>query len=119
MYLGVKLTNYYNPSTPLLDWFDRRGWKAKVLPKLGDVAAAAKLLGFAGIAFDQEMYPQKGGAQTATWEWDYPGNTHSEARGARAGPPARGRGDGRRSSPPSRKPSSRSITPSFPATGAS
>ena len=80
MYLGVKLTNYYNPSTPLLDWFDRRGWKTEVLPKLGDVAAAAKLLGFAGIAFDQEMYPQKGGAQTATWEWDYPGNTHSEAQ---------------------------------------
>ena len=80
MYLGVKLTNYYNPSTPLLDWFDGRGWKTKVLPKLGDVAAAAKLLGFAGIAFDQEMYPQQGGAQTATWEWDYPGNTHSEAQ---------------------------------------
>ena len=79
MYLGVKLTNYYNPSTPLRDWFDDRGWKTKVLPKLGDVAAAAKLLGFAGIAFDQEMYPQQGGAQTATWEWDYPGNTHSEA----------------------------------------
>ena len=80
MYLGVKLTNYYNPSTPLRDWFDDRGWKTKVLPKLGDVAAAAKLLGFAGIAFDQEMYPQQGGAQTATWEWDYPGNTHSEAQ---------------------------------------
>jgi hypothetical protein len=80
MYLGVKLANYYNPSTPLLDWFDRRGWKTKVLPKLGDVASAAKLLGFAGIAFDQEMYPQKGGTATATWEWDYPGNTHSEAQ---------------------------------------
>ncbi len=80
MYLGVKLTNYFNPSTPLLDWFDRRGWQTKVLPKLGDVAAAAKLLGFAGIAFDQEMYPQKGGTATATWEWDYPGNTHSEAQ---------------------------------------
>jgi hypothetical protein len=79
MYLGVKLTNYFNPSTPLLDWFDGPGWQTKVLPKLGDLAAAAKLLGFAGIAFDQEMYPQQDGAQTATWEWDYPGNTHSEA----------------------------------------
>ena len=79
LYLGVQLTNYYNPSTPLLDWFDDPGWSQKVLPKIGDVAAAAKLLGFAGIAFDQEMYPQQDGVQTATWSWDYPGNTHSEA----------------------------------------
>ena len=80
MYLGVMLTNYYNPSTPLRDWFDDPGWKTKVLPKLGDMAGAAKLLGFAGIAFDQELYPQQGGTETATWEWDYPGNTHSEAQ---------------------------------------
>ena len=33
--------------------------------------------GFAGLAFDNEMYPQATGS-TATWEWSYPGNTHSE-----------------------------------------
>ena len=56
-----------------------RAGKPRCCRSWATLAAAAKLLGFAGIAFDQEMYPQQGGAQTATWEWDYPGNTHSEA----------------------------------------
>ena len=35
------------------------------------------MLGFAGLAFDGELYGQQDGA-TATWTWDYPGNSHAE-----------------------------------------
>ena len=35
--------------------------------------------GFAGLAIDQEIYPEVGGVTTASWEWDYAGNSHSEA----------------------------------------
>ncbi len=79
MYLGAKLVNYYNRSTPLADWFDDAGWSDQVLPKLGNLAGAAKLLGFAGLAFDQELYPQVGNVEQASWGWNYPGNTHAEA----------------------------------------
>jgi hypothetical protein len=79
MYLGAKLVNYYNRSTPLADWFDDAGWSQQVLPKMADLAGAAKLLGFAGLAFDQELYPQTGNVEEASWDWDYPGNTHTEA----------------------------------------
>jgi hypothetical protein len=79
-YLGLKLVNYLNTATPLKDWFDDRGWSELVLPKMAEAAAAARQLGFAGLAFDQELYPQKGGATTASWNWNYPGNTHSEAQ---------------------------------------
>jgi hypothetical protein len=78
VYLGLYLTNYWNTATPLMDWFDDRGWSELVLPKMADAAAAARHLGFAGLAFDQELYPQTGGVRTATWDWDYPGNSHSE-----------------------------------------
>lgn len=78
LYLGVKLVNYYNPRTPLVDWFDEDGWSRQVLPKMRDLAAAAHLHGFAGLTFDQELYPQKGGVTSATWSWNYPGNTHTE-----------------------------------------
>jgi hypothetical protein len=77
-YLGVYLVNYFNDATPLKGWFDDTGWSGHVLPKLGDLAGAAKQLDLAGLAFDQELYSQEGGAQTATWNWNYPGNTHSE-----------------------------------------
>jgi len=80
LYLGAKLVNYSNRATPLRDWFDDRGWRRTVLPRMSDLAAAAKLLGFAGLAFDQELYPQRGNVESATWDWDYPGNTHSEAQ---------------------------------------
>ncbi len=79
LYLGVYLANYYNRATPLLEWFDP-DWHDKVLARVGELAAAAKLLGFSGLAFDQELYPQQGGAADATWAWDYPRNTHSEAQ---------------------------------------
>ena len=78
MYLGAYLSNYNNTATPLVDWFDDEAWSQVALPRLGDLAAAAELLGFDGLALDQELYGQKGGVETATWEWDYPGNTHSE-----------------------------------------
>jgi hypothetical protein len=77
-YLGLKLANYYNTATPLKDWFDDRGWSDLVLPKMADAAAAARQLGFAGVAIDQELYPQRGGVTTATWDWSYPGNSHTE-----------------------------------------
>jgi hypothetical protein len=80
VYLGLKLVNYYNKASPLKDWFDNRGWSDLVLPKIADAAAAARQLGFAGVALDQELYPQQGGATTASWDWNYPGNTHSEAQ---------------------------------------
>lgn len=79
MYLGTYLVNYYNRATPLSDWFNDRGWSEVVRPKVSDFAGAASLLGFAGLAFDQELYPQKGNVESASWNWDYPGNRHSEA----------------------------------------
>ncbi len=79
LYLGVKLANYYNDATPLKEWFDDAGWSREVLPNMRNLAAAAKLYGFAGIALDQELYPSQGGVATATWGWDYPGNTRSES----------------------------------------
>jgi hypothetical protein len=78
MYLGAKLVNYFNRSTPLAGWFDDDAWSKQVLPKLGDLAGAAKVLGFSGLAFDQELYPQVGNVEQASWDWDYPGNTHPE-----------------------------------------
>jgi hypothetical protein len=41
------------------------------------LAAAARSLGFAGVALDQELYPGKDGSR-ASWKWDYPGNNRSE-----------------------------------------
>jgi hypothetical protein len=79
LYLGAYLVNYYNTSTPLEDWFDDAGWSSRVLPRIRDLAGAAKLHGFAGLAFDQELYPQEGGRTSATWDWNYPGSTHTEA----------------------------------------
>jgi hypothetical protein len=90
VYLGVKLVNYWNTRTPLSEWFDDAGWSQKVLPNMGNMAAAARLLGFAGLAFDQEMYGQRDGIKTATWEWNYPGNTRTEAQ-VRAKAKQRGR----------------------------
>jgi hypothetical protein len=77
-YLGFYLVNYYNTRTPLAEWFDDAGWSSTVLPRVRDVAAAARVLGFAGVAFDTELYGQTGGAETASWDWNYPGNSHTE-----------------------------------------
>ena len=79
LYLGFYAANYYNTGTPFKEWFDDAGWKDVVIAEVRNLAAAARLLGFAGITIDQELYPQRGGAKSATWSWDYPGNTHTEA----------------------------------------
>ncbi len=78
MYLGVYESNYDNTATPLAEWFDDGAWSDAVLPSFREFAAAARALGFAGVALDQEPYPQAGGVDTATWDWAYPGNVHSE-----------------------------------------
>ena len=57
MYLGFDFANLNNPATPLVDWFDDAGWNRTVTPAVHDVAAAARALGFDGLAFDQELYP--------------------------------------------------------------
>ena len=48
-----------------------RAWS----PSPPSPAIAASL----GVAVDQEIYASAGGEPTASWEWDYPGNTHEEA----------------------------------------
>jgi hypothetical protein len=73
LWLGFYLSNYYNQSTPLENWFDNAEWSKTVLPALADVAGAAKQLGFAGLAFDEEMYDD------ASWSWDFPGNRRRES----------------------------------------
>lgn len=78
MYLGFYLVNRTNAKTPLAEWFDDDAWSDVVLPRFREVASAAKLFGFAGVAFDHELYPQEGNARTASWNWDYPGNTRAE-----------------------------------------
>lgn len=77
-YLGVYLSNYWNPRTPLAEWFDDAGWAQAVLPRMEDTAAAARRLGFAGLAVDSELYPTEGGRDSATWDWNYPGNSRTE-----------------------------------------
>jgi hypothetical protein len=90
LYLGFYTVNYFNESTPLVDWFDDRGWSQDVLPRVRDLAGAARSMGFAGLAVDHELYPQEGGGQTASWSTRYPGSGHSEAQ-VRAAVKQRGR----------------------------
>jgi Carboxypeptidase regulatory-like domain/Bacterial Ig domain len=79
LYLGFWMSSFFNERTPLADWFDERAWSRVVLPRVHDLAAAARSMGFAGIAVDQELYPQEGNVQTASWSWRYRKNRHSEA----------------------------------------
>jgi hypothetical protein len=78
LYLGMYLANSSNPQTPLAEWFDDAAWRDTVLPAIRDVASAAHTLGFDGLAWDLELYPQTDGRTTATWDWDYPGNRADE-----------------------------------------
>lgn len=78
LWLGVDMSNYWSGTAPFGDWFDDTTWSNTVLPQAANLAGAAKLLGFAGVAFDQELYPGSSGS-AGSWEWNYPGNTHSEA----------------------------------------
>ncbi len=59
-----------------------------MLPQAANLAGAAKLLGFAGVAFDEELYKGKSGTN-GTWDWNFAGNTHTEAA-VRAQAKARG-----------------------------
>jgi hypothetical protein len=77
LYLGVYASNAHNPQTAFEEWFDDEDWTAELLPAVRDVAAAARSLGFAGVAIDQELYPVSSGTE-ASWSWDYPGNERSE-----------------------------------------
>jgi hypothetical protein len=79
LYLAFYALNYYNTRTPFEEWFDDRGWSQKVLPAVRNLAAAAREMGFTGLGIDQELYPQKGGATTASWSARYPGSSHDEA----------------------------------------
>ncbi len=72
------MSNYWNSTAPFGDWFDDATWSNKVLPQAANLAGAAKLLGFAGVAFDQEQYPGKSGT-AGTWVWNFAGNTHTES----------------------------------------
>ena len=80
MYLGFYASNYFDTQTPFGEWFDDGTWAGTVLPAVSAFASGAHELGFDGVALDEELYPQIGGVQTATWAWDYPDNTHSEAQ---------------------------------------
>lgn len=75
MYLSFYLGNSDNPATPLKEWFDDAGWADVVVPVVRNLALAARQLGFTGLAFDQELYPQTGGVSTASWSAGYPGGT--------------------------------------------
>jgi hypothetical protein len=78
LYLGMYLANSTNARTPLAEWFDDAAWRDTVLPAIRDAASAARTLGFDGLAWDLELYPQADGRLTATWDWDYPGNRSDE-----------------------------------------
>jgi hypothetical protein len=79
LYLGFYASNDENQRTPFVEWFDDRAWEEDALPSLESFAAFAHDQGFAGVAVDQEMYASADGEPTASWEWDYPGNTYEEA----------------------------------------
>ena len=90
LWLGIGMGNYWNDTTPWSEWFDDAGWATKVLPNIRNLAGGARAMGFAGLAFDEELYGKPSGP-LPPWRWDYPGNTRSEpevraqvARGARS-----------------------------------
>lgn len=56
---------------PYGEWFDDSRWNP-ALTAMGTIAAHAKAIGCAGVAFDHEPY------SGASWKWQYAGNTRSE-----------------------------------------
>jgi hypothetical protein len=77
LYLGFYTDSYYNKRTPLSDWFDDAQWSRTVIPRVRELASAARSLGFAGVAVDQEPYSTSE-MEAATWAWSYAGNRRSE-----------------------------------------
>jgi hypothetical protein len=77
-YLGFYATNYWNHTTPFQPWGDSDAWHEQVLPTIERLATAAHTLGFAGVAMDDELYPQDNGQADATWGWRYAGGGSNE-----------------------------------------
>jgi hypothetical protein len=90
LYLGFYASDATNPRTPFKDWFDDHAWSRQVLAPVRRLAAAARVLGCAGLALDQELYPVSKDESAASWSWDYPGAGRSE-RAVRAQVERRGR----------------------------
>ncbi len=78
LWFGIGMGNYYNWKTPWAEWYDDAAWTNTVLPNMKNLAAGVKALGFAGLAFDEELYGTQAGPP-GDWTWNYPTNTHSEA----------------------------------------
>jgi len=78
LWLGIGANSYWTDQAPFAEWFDEGTWANSVLPNLRNLAAGMRTLGFAGIAWDEELYPGKSGI-ASTWNWNYRGNTRSEA----------------------------------------
>jgi hypothetical protein len=77
LYLGFYASNGLNTRTPYEEWFDDEAWSGKLLPAVRELAGAARSLGFAGVAIDQELYPRPSNTE-ASWEWNYSGNQRPE-----------------------------------------
>jgi hypothetical protein len=78
LYLAFNLNNQSYTGSPLADWFDDDAWSNKVIPTITTLTKVAHQLGFAGIGFDEEMYPPPKGLPMSTWSWKYPGSVHTE-----------------------------------------
>jgi hypothetical protein len=82
----VYANNYFNSSTPFLQWNDDARWAA-ALPEFQHFAAMMKVYGISELIFDLEEYPTKDdtSGEGFTWDWNYPAtsslpaNTASEA----------------------------------------
>jgi len=77
LYLGFYASSVQSRAAPFGDWFDDRLWRREVLPRVEELAGAARRLGFVGLAVDQELYAN---TDSATWDWNYPGRTQPERR---------------------------------------
>ena len=42
LYLGAYFSNYRNTATPLAEWFDESAWQEQVLPRIEELAGAAR-----------------------------------------------------------------------------
>ena len=57
IYLSFYLVNYWSPATPLNDWFDDSKWQNETIPHIRHLAAAARLLGVAGLVIIPNFTP--------------------------------------------------------------
>jgi hypothetical protein len=58
LWLGIDLSAYRNDQRPLEEWFDDASWSNVLIPTITDSAGAARLLEFAGLAFDEGAVPR-------------------------------------------------------------